>query len=89
MIYRTPKGNVVSISENGIATALDGRQFSFTENQIEQCELIARLDERFLKYFTEEVLKKYEQIRDGGFGDIYMLDRALNGQLDKDLNSAK
>lgn len=89
MIYRTPKGNIVSISENGIATALDGRQFSFTENQIEQCELIARLDERFLKYFTDDVLEKYEQIRDGGFGDIYMLDRALNGQLDKELNSAK
>lgn len=89
MIYRTPKGNVVSISDDRIATSLDGRKFCFTENQIEQCELIARLDERFLKYFTEEVLKKYEQIRDGGFGDIYMLDRALNGQLDKELNRAK
>ena len=89
MIYRTPKGNIVSISENGIAPSLDGRQFCFTENQTEQCELIARLDERFLKYFTDDVLKKYEQIRDGGFGDIYMLDRALNGQLDKELNIAK
>ena len=89
MIYRTPKGNVVSISDDGIATSLDGRKFCFTENQIEQCELIARLDERFLKYFTDDVLEKYKQIRDGGFGDIYMLDRALNGQLDKDLNIAK
>ena len=89
MIYRTPKGNVVSISDDRIATSLDGRKFCFTENQIEQCELIARLDERFLKYFTDDVLKKYEQIRDGGFGDIYMLDRALNGQLDKELNIAK
>ena len=89
MIYRTPKGNVVSISDDRIATALDGRKFCFTENQIEQCELIARLDERFLKYFTDDVLEKYEQIRDGGFGDIYMLDRALNGQLDKELNRAK
>ena len=89
MIYRTPKGNVVSISENRIATALDGRQFCFTEDQIGQCELIARLDERFLKYFTEDIVEKYLQIRDGGFGDIYMLDRTLNGQLDKELNKAK
>ena len=89
MIYRTPKGNVVSISENRIATALDGRRFCFTEDQIGQCELIARLDERFLKYFTEDIVEKYLQIRDGGFGDVYMLDRALNGQLDKELNKAK
>ena len=36
-----------------------------------------------------QILEKYKKIRDGGFGDIYMLDRALNGQLDKELNSAK
>lgn len=80
-IYLTQKGNVIFVTESGIAETRDGERACFSEEMLNRCELLARLDKRFFKYFTSEVVEIYRKIRDNGFGDVYLLDRALNGTL--------